>query len=100
MSKFYGRKTNIFSAVIIAVLVIATLVFLGITFKDEIGNLFNKFKDNSNEIIEDIKDKNNKDTEGKEDGETKETPTTDSEVIPTASLTLGDYVVEMSYLTV
>ena len=100
---FYSRKTNIFSAVLVTLLVIALLIFLGVTFKDEIGNLFNKFKDNTNEIIDNIKDNNkgedNSENENSEDNDSSETETSGTEITP-MSINLGDYVVQISYQTI
>lgn len=104
MSNYYGRKsTNIFSAVLVTLLVIALLIFLGVTFKDEIGNLFNKFKDNTNKIIDNIKDNNkgedNSDSGNTEEKDSSDTETSGTEITP-MSINFGDYVVQISYQTI
>lgn len=104
MTKYYGnRRASVVGSLIIALIVIATIVFLCITFKNELNSIWNKFKDNSQEIIDDInKDKNNKDNEQSSDnsGSQSESEKGDStEITPTASIVLDNVVIEMSYLT-
>ena len=103
MSKnYYGNKSaSIVGSLVIALIVIATIIFLVITFKNELNSIWNKFKDNSQEIIDDINNKDNKDTEQPSDsGSQNKTEEGDStEITPTASLVLDNFVIDMSYLT-